>query len=130
MSKSKFIDKNKKIYKKLKPCYCPALQDTVHFTSRGLQHILYNRRRPRSHNERHYRSGLIPHLTSVIKNSSQAVLRVKSEKPLIVTWELAYSCKVNGRTHLVQVIVIKEGAGKLECLSTMSAPEKQKTPNK
>jgi len=120
MTTSAFIEKNKKKYKKLKPCYCPTLQDTVHFTSIGLNHLLYNRRRSRSQNERHYRAGLIPHLTNVIKNSTQAVKKVKSDDIMVATWELKHLCKVNNRNQIVKVILIKEGAGKVKFLSAMS----------
>lgn len=115
-----FVKRNIKKYKRLKPYYCPALQDTVHFTSTGLNHLLYNRRRPRSYNERHYRAGLIPHLKSVIKNSNQAIKKIESNNPLVVTWELKHLCKVNRRNQIVKVILVKEGAGNIKFLSAMS----------
>jgi len=69
---SVFIENRKKMYKKLKPCLCPAIGEMVYFTSDGLHHLLYYQRRPRNHNERHYRAGLIPHLTNVICNATKA----------------------------------------------------------
>ena len=121
---SEFIEKQKKLYKKLKSCFCPALQADVHFTSDGLHHLLYHRRRPRSQDERHYRAALIRHLAHVIQNSTQAIKEVRNNNPLIVVWELKHGISGQG---LVKVIVKQEGTGKLKFLSAM-AKKKTKKP--
>ena len=121
---SEFIGKQKKLYKSLKSCFCPALQVTVHFTSNGLNHLLYNRRRPRNQNERHYRAALISHIVEVIEKAATAVREVKCENPLIVVWNLKHDIK--GQS-IVTVILKQEGAGKMEFLSAM-AKRKTKKP--
>jgi len=121
---SGFIEKQKKLYKSLKSCFCPALQATVHFTSNGLNHLLYNRRRPRNQNERHYRAALISHIVEVIEKAATAVREVKCEDPLIVVWNLKHDIK--GQS-IVTVILKQEGAGKMEFLSAM-AKRKTKKP--
>lgn len=129
---SNFIKKHKALYKSLKPCYCPALQENVYFTGEGINHILYYRRRPRNHNERHYRMTLIPFLEEVIKNTNSATKEIKSTSPLCITWSLEYEVKINDIIQTVKVILKKQGAGKLIFLSTMSTKRgrsrKQKTP--
>ncbi len=121
MGASKFIQQQKEIYKHLKPCHCPALNETVHFNSTGLNHILYNRRRPRSHNEQHYRAGLIPHITEVIEKATHAIEVTKSTDPLVITWSIQHAViDTKGDKQTVKVILVKEGAGKVYFLSVMA----------
>jgi hypothetical protein len=121
MSASKFIQQQKGIYKNLKPVRCIALNETVHFNSTGLNHILYNRRRPRSHNEQHYRAGLIPHISEVIEKATHATEVTKSTDPLVVTWSIQHTVKdTKGDKQTVKVILVKEGAGKVYFLSVMA----------
>jgi len=85
---------------------------------------LYNRRRPRNQNERHYRAALISHIVEVIEKAATAVREVKCEDPLIVIWNLKHDTK--GQS-IVTVILKQEGAGKMEFLSAM-AKRKTKKP--
>lgn len=119
MASSDFIEKQKKLYKTLQPCFCPAIQETVHFTSEGLNHLLYCRRRPRSHGEQHYRAGLIPYLTVVIIKSTKAIKEIKSKNPLITTWSLSHEISINHRRQILKVILIKQGVGKTKFISAM-----------
>lgn len=127
-----FIEKHKVLYKSLLPCYCLALEETVYFTAEGLNHILYYKRRPRNHNEKHYRMGLIPYLEVVIKNATTATKDVKTIVPLCITWSLEHEVKINETIQIVKVILKKQGEGKLVFLSVMSTrrgwSKKQKTP--
>ena len=116
---SSFIAKQKKLYKTFQPCFCPAIQETVHFTSEGLHHLLYKRRRPRSHNEQHYRAGLIPYLPVIITNATKTVKEIKSKNPLIIIWSLSYEVEINNRKQAVKVVLKKRGAGNAIFLSTM-----------
>jgi len=117
---SSFIEQQKKLYRSLKPCYCPALQETVHFNSTGLNHILYYRRRPRSQSEKHYRAGLIQYLVEVISGATQSVKNIKSTDPVVVTWSIQYDVKDrNNLQQKVKVILIKEGVGNVYFLSVM-----------
>jgi hypothetical protein len=121
MGASKFIQDQKKLYKSLKPTYCPVLQQTIYFNSTGLNHILYNRRRPRNHNEQHYRAGLISHISEVISKATQAVKVIKSEKPLVITWSIQHVVNdTKGVQQLVKVILIKNGDGNPYFLSVMA----------
>ena len=81
---SNFIEKHKKIYMKLSSCKCQALQKTVYFNADGLNHILYYRRRPRSHNEKHYRAGLIPYITEVISSARHAIQEVYPDRMPVI----------------------------------------------
>lgn len=127
---SKFIEKHKKLYRKLDPCYCLAIGETVHFTSEGLHHILYYRRRPRSHAEKHYRAGLIPFLPNVVKNAKRATKTISTKNNKTITiWAVKNFEKVSGEHQLVKVILVKEGAGKVKFLSVMSKKYKLKKPS-
>jgi len=126
--KNNFIEKQKKLYKKLKPCFCPTLQETVHFNANGLHHVLYYRRRPRNFNERYYRAALISHLTEVISKATHVVQDIKSKKPLIITWALQY--EVNDKKNIkrvVKVILERKGAGNTHFLSVMEIKRIRKT---
>ena len=72
MATSDFIEKQKKLYRNLKPCFCPAIQETIHFNSDGLNHLLYDKHRPRNIKEKHYRSALISYITAVIAKATKA----------------------------------------------------------
>lgn len=121
MAQEDFIEKQKKLYNlyKQKPCFCPALQESIHFTSDGLQHLLYNRRRPRSYSQRYYRSALVPAIPQVVENAKTAIKTIKNTNPLVVTWSLQHEIKLDGKQQLIKVILIKEGAGKIKFLSVM-----------
>ena len=117
---SAFIDKQKTLYKSLQPCYCPAARVTVHFTSNGLNHILYDRRRPRSHNERHYRAGLITYIVEVITNSAKAIQKTYADDPACRLWILWHEVvDGNGQKLKIKVILRKNGNGNVHFLSVM-----------
>ena len=121
MKAEAFIAKQIGVYELLKkqPHYCPALDTEVHFTADGLNHLLYNRRRPRSKAERRYRAGLIPVLPQVIENSKIAVKEIKSEKPVVVTWALQCEVKLGGKKQIVKVILQRKGNGRIAFCSAM-----------
>jgi len=121
MKANAFIAKQKVLYNllKKKPKYCSALDAEVHFTADGLNHLLYNRRRPRSQIERRYRAGLIPAISQVIENARIAVKQIKSEDPLIVAWALQCEVKLDGKIQLIKIILKQEGNGKIKFCSVM-----------
>ncbi len=117
-----FIEKQKILYKSLQSCYCPVIKETVHFTSVGLQHLLYNRRRPRSLKEKVYRASLISYLIEVITNS-HSVTKVSDPKiNKYVLFILKYRIKkrYKGNRQIIKVILQKNGVGELHFLSAMS----------
>ena len=120
MARSLFIKDKIKLYKTLKPCLCPAIQEIVSFTSDGLHHLLYdnNKRRPRSHDEQHYRAGIIPCLHEIVSSSTKATKEVKSESPLLIIWSLFYEVTPNNRKQIVRVDLMKKGNGSVKFLST------------
>ncbi len=119
VSYSDKIKKYKDLYKNLQPCYCKTLGETVHFNADGLNHLLYNRRRPRSKKEQLYRANLIPYICTVIENSKTATKQLLVEKPTIVTWSLECEIAVTGGKRVIKVILCKKGAGNVTFLSAM-----------
>ncbi|RJQ29667.1 hypothetical protein C4571_00835 [Candidatus Parcubacteria bacterium] len=128
---SAFINRQKSLYKSLNPCYCPAAQVTVYFTSDGLNHILYNRRRPRSHDERHYRAGLITHIVEVITKAPVAIQKVHASDPSCSLWILWHEVvDRNNRKLKIKVLLRKIGNGNVHFLSIMQKkPRNNKTKN-
>ncbi len=118
---SLYIKSQLEIYDKLLPTYCPALQETVYFTSEGKNHLLYKRNRPRNHNDRHYRVNLIKHLITVLTNADKAIKTIEKKDPKeIIFWSVEYVVKENSKELLVKIVLKKEGAGKIKFLSVMS----------
>jgi hypothetical protein len=117
----KTIEDNKQIYctYKNKPWPCPTLQEPVYFNAEGLQHLLYNRKRPRSRAQQLYRAKLIPVLPTVIEKATSAYKRIESVRELIFTWKLEYTIKIGGRWQVVRVILIKRGNSRITFLSAM-----------
>ncbi len=117
-----FIENQKKLYRSLEPCYCTAIQDTVHFTATGLSHLLYYRRRPRKFSERVYRAALITHVAEVVSNATTAIKKVDLTISTDQIWVLEHEVKAThkGKKQLIKVILIKRGEGKVEFLSVMS----------
>ena len=122
--KSKFIEKQIKFYKSIKPCFCPALKETVYFASEGLHHLLYKRRRPRKQIEQHYRVSLLPHVVSVITNATKAIKSISEFN--ITTWSLEHKIKKTFKKYVIKVILKKDGEGRLSFLSVMEKNHKNK----
>jgi hypothetical protein len=120
-----FEKRQKRLYKKLQPVWCPALEEMVYFNADGLHHLMYKDggRRPRTKNEQMYRLSLIPYITEVLSGAQSAELEIKSHDPPILTWSLEYPIFKdfgNGRKCPVKVIVIrKKNDGRLYFLSVM-----------
>lgn len=120
MSSSLFIEKQKKLYKSLKPCFCPAIQSTVYFNSDGLNHLLYDKHRPRNHKEKHYRVALIDHITDVITKSPKAT-QENFVNPPTQLWILDYVEIEDDKKqkHSIKVILRKKGNGNVHFWSVM-----------
>src|ERR1700733_15341201 len=123
---SDFIKKQKAFYKTLTPCYCQAIGETVRFTSDGLSHLLYKDRRPRFHDERHYRLNLINHLTTIITQATTATKTVAQDDPNCSFWTLKQEViDNNGERMMVKVVLRKNGAGNVHFLSVMARRNKR-----
>lgn len=108
------------LYKSLQPCICPAIGEVVHFTSDGLQHLLYKKRRPRNKKEQNYRMGLVDFLVPVVTGATAATKIIKANNPkLVVHWVLEYEIQQKTCKRLIKVILMREGSGKLKFLSVM-----------
>lgn len=116
-----FIEQQKYTYEtyKRKPLFCPALQEHVYFNAEGLNHLLYNRRRPRNKKQQYYRAGLIPVIPYVIENAIAAYKRIESVRDLVFTWKLEHAVKLHGRWQIVRIILIKRGNSRITFLSAM-----------
>ena len=116
-----FIEAQKTVYKSLKPCYCQAISETVYFTSNWLNHLLYNRRRPRNIKEKKYRSALISYIEEVIKDATAAVKKIDPAISPYPFWILKHQVKATWKSkkQIIKVILVKKGAGKTEFLSVM-----------
>ena len=121
MSHQDFIDKQKILYKSLQPTYCKVIQDTVHFTADGLNHILYHRRRPRKLTERAYRAALISYLVEVITDATKATKTIDPQFGIDPLWIIEHQVKAayKGKKQMVKIILQKKGAGNTHFLSVM-----------
>ncbi len=121
MSKKDFIEKQKKLYKTLKPCYCTAIQETVHFTADGWNHLIYHRRRPRNLDERTYRAALIPYLCEVLTDATTATKTIDTQYGPHPLWIIEHQVKAlhNGKKQILKLILQKRGAGNTHFLSVM-----------
>jgi len=115
-----FIEKQKKLYKTLKPCYCPAIQDTVHFNAEGLKHLLYDRHRPRNISQKLYRVHLVDYLRKVIENAQKAKKKTFAE-PVCCLWALGWVeiTDKNKEKLKIKIILIKRGNGNVYFWSVM-----------
>ncbi len=122
MTSIDFIQAQKAKYKKLQPCYCQAVQETVYFTADGLNHLLYHRRRPRNIKERAYRAVLINYIVEVITNATTATKKIDAQFSKDPLWILEHevSARYKGKKQIIKVILQKNGAGNTHFLSVMS----------
>ena len=131
MSPSLFIEKQKALYKSLKPTFCPAIQATVSFNADGLNHLLYDKHRPRNHNHKHYRMALIDYIVEVIMKSPRAIQESFSNPPVqlwILDWVEIEDDKKN--KHEIKVILRKKGNGNVHFWSVMQKRNNSKNKRK
>ncbi len=115
--------KQKSFYKSIVAVFCPILNDTVYFTSSGLQHLLYkDNRKPRNVAEQFMKLHCLAYAPEVIKNCTviseirKLQIKIKGIVKEVVHYELV--CEVESGKK-VRVIVEKVGTGKHRFLSTM-----------
>ena len=127
-----YVDRYLKKYKGFKPVYCPALNDTVYFTSEGFNHLLFKRGHRRNDNEIHYRLPLINLIVPALKNCTAASKALvleefsKGVKTNVMYFEISHTV---GRKCPAKVKVIVRRRGVLGQLAFHSVM-KQKTPHK
>ena len=57
-------------YESIVSVYCPVIGDTVYFTSKGFNHLIYNtNRRPRKVNEQFLKLKNLSYAPEVVKNA-------------------------------------------------------------
>ncbi len=120
MSKE-YIQEKSKEYKKLKPCFCPAIGEEIHFTADGLHHLKYKKRRPRKHKDVHYRMTLIEYIPYVLEKATVATKELDKGKPRNVLWSL--EATVDGK--IIKVILRQQGNGKIHFFSVMQKNKKK-----
>lgn len=126
----KFIEKQRKYYKKIKSVVCPILQETVYFNSDGFEHLLYKgNRKPRKLSERYMKLKCLEYVPNVIKKSDvisetrQLKKRVKGKLKEVTYYELTYGITERNQ---IRVVIEKVGDGKLHFLSVMPHNKKSK----
>jgi hypothetical protein len=121
MSTLDFIEQQKLLYKTLQPCYCKSIQETVHFTGDGLNHLLYKRRRPRNKDEQAYRMALVAHIVEVITDATSAIKTIDAKYGLHTLWILEHEIKKKhkGKRQILKVILQSKKAGNTHFLSVM-----------
>ncbi len=130
MPSSPYIEKQKALYKTLKPCYCEAIQSLVYFNSDGLNHLLYDKHRPRNIKEKHYRVALIDYIVEVITKAQKSTQETFAHPPsqlFILEW--VDVTDVNGKKHNVKVVLRKNGNGNVHFWSIMQRKSGRKTKN-
>ncbi len=130
MSAREFIEQQKKLYKTLKPCYCLAIQETVHFNAEGIRHILYDKHRPRNIREKVYRAYLIDYLTEVIINAQKAIKEtfIKPSCHLwILEWVTIQDKKNPSQKLKIKIVLRKRGNGNIFFWSVMRRGSNHKT---
>ncbi len=120
MSTSSFIEKQKKLYRTLKPCFCPAIQATVYFNSDGLNHLLYDKHRPRNHNQKHNRVAFIDHIVEAVAKSQRAIQESFAVPPCQL-WILEWVEVTNnqGCRYKIKIVLRKKGDGNIHFWSVM-----------
>lgn len=120
MKPEEFIEQQKQTYKKIQPCYCPAIQDTVYFNADGFRHLVYDRHRPRSQKEKIYRVALIDHIEEVVKRAQKAKKEMHASPPCCI-WVLEWVeiKDKKKRKQKIKIILRKQGNGRIYFWSVM-----------
>jgi len=122
-------------YKSIVSVYCPVISDTVYFTSKGYNHLIYeSNRMPRKLDEQFLKLKTLSDAPSVIANakgiedtrSFERVIHDRNGDRNIAVLLLTFSYEVR-KGCKIKVIVEKEGSGKFHFLSVM--PCQKRTPN-
>ncbi len=116
-------------YKSIISVKCPILNNPVHFTSEGFNHLLYeSNRKPRTIDEQYLKLKCLEYAPEVIKKCAlvsetrQLEKRIKGKLKSVTHYELIHEV-LPGKQ--IRVIVEKVGTGKYKFLSVM--PHKRKT---
>ena len=81
----------KDLYVKWKPIFCKALGETIHFTMRGFNHLLYKIDNvPRNNDEAMYKLGLLPLVRPVIHSAMEIEKYEKRISPIGGTKQRVY----------------------------------------
>jgi len=121
----------RRAYQSLVSLYCPALTETVHFTSSGFNHLLYeSNRTPRKISEQYMKLMCFQHVPDVIAHCtkiSEVRTLKRKDKGIWKTatcYELVYEVEPGKE---IQVILERVGNGKLHFLSVMRHNRRPKT---
>ena len=129
MSFKDFLREKRAWYKTIGNTYCPILNETVVFNSKGFYHLRYDSfGKERSISEQMYKIGLLPLVIPVIKTATKIHDYKKEQysKPLgkyFEIWELKEI--VGQQATTVSVVLRRIGTGNITFLSVWKKKDKQ-----
>ena len=125
-------------YKRLKPLFCPILNEYVHFTSEGYFHLINESHSkcgntiPRKPSEQYMKLKCLNDVGAVLKYSTRIAERRKVRKKVKNIWKSVIQTEIvheiKGRK--ISVITEKVGDGKTKFLSLYFLQKRTKTPPK
>jgi hypothetical protein len=124
-----FLNEKRAFYKKFNPVFCPILQETIYFTSKGFHHLRYDSfGRARKIKEQKYKLGLLPLVIPVIKYARKIEdFKQEREKKLCKNEQQWAIRGIVGKQNTdVKVILRKIGTGRTTFLSVMKIERKKK----
>lgn len=127
-----YVNRYRKKYSSLNPVYCPALKETVYFTSEGFNHLLFKKGHRRTNKQIKYRLPLVNLIIPTIKKcKSSAKTTVideiyKGKKIIAFYFEITHVVGTKSPAKVKVIIKKRDKLGKLFFFSVM----KQKTPKK
>ncbi|MBS1511086.1 MAG: hypothetical protein JST86_09605 [Bacteroidetes bacterium] len=122
ISFEEFLKRKSAWYKTVKTVYCPILNESIVFNSKGFYHLRYDSHgKQRSIKEQRYKIGLLPLVIPVLQ-SAKSIYEYKKEeysKPLGKYYELWELRSVVGTKNPVPVSVVlrRIGTGNITFLS-------------
>lgn len=119
---AEFLKEKHAFYKKIKTIYCPLLNETVVFNSKGFYHLRYDSHgKERLIKEQRYKMGLLPLVIPVIKNAVSVHEYKKQEysKPLGKYFEIWELRMLVGEKNpaMLSVVLRRIGNGRVTFLS-------------
>jgi len=133
--KIKQLKEHQKIfYQEIGCIFCPVLEDMVHFTSYGFNHLVSKpNRNPRKIGEQKLKLYCLTFAPQVVANSTEIVttretkLRIKGKWKSVIRLGIIYEVKPG---VVMRVIIEKIGDGNYQFLSVMPHTRKSKNRNK
>ncbi len=115
-----FVEENRKWYKTVGEVFCPIIDESVVFNSKGFYHLKYKSNgTKRPSKEQKYKIGLLPLVIPVIKSATEIYeykkIELESSDKIIEIWELR--AVVGKQNTQVSVVLRRIGDGKIHFFS-------------